>query len=46
MVFSEATLAVPLIAGYAYHKQAHAGRGGKNFAKIYNEVEETVVVGQ
>jgi deoxyhypusine synthase len=42
MVFSEATLALPLIAGYAYHKQAHAGRAAKNFAKIYTEVEETV----
>jgi deoxyhypusine synthase len=26
MVFSEATLALPLIAGYAFHKQAHAER--------------------
>jgi deoxyhypusine synthase len=42
MVFSEATLAVPLIAGYAYHKQAHQGRPAKNFAQIYAEVEEPV----
>ena len=25
MVYSEATLAVPLIAGYAYHKKAYEG---------------------
>ena len=35
MVFSEATLAVPLIAGYAYHKQAMEGREFKRFADIY-----------
>jgi deoxyhypusine synthase len=34
MVYSEATLALPLIAGYAYHKQAHAGRSGKNWAAV------------
>lgn len=42
MVFSEATLAVPLIAGYAYHKQAHANRQFRNFASIYSNVEEAV----
>lgn len=42
MVYSEATLAVPMIAGYAYHKQAHAGRDFKRFAEIYAEVEEPV----
>jgi deoxyhypusine synthase len=42
MVFSEATLALPLIAGYAYHKQAHAGREFKRFAEIYADVEEPV----
>ncbi|MBC7782885.1 MAG: deoxyhypusine synthase [Burkholderiales bacterium] len=36
MVFSEATLAVPLIAGYAYHKGAHKGRAGKKFARLYD----------
>ncbi|HEX8341169.1 MAG TPA: deoxyhypusine synthase [Tepidisphaeraceae bacterium] len=35
MVFSEATLAVPLIAGYAYHKGAHKGREPKRFAQLY-----------
>ena len=35
MVFSEATLAVPLIAGYAYHKGAMEGRELKRFARLY-----------
>ena len=33
MVFSEATLAVPLIAGYAYHKGAWKNRTEKRFAR-------------
>jgi deoxyhypusine synthase len=33
MVYSEATIALPLIAGYAYHKKAFAGRKGKAFAE-------------
>jgi deoxyhypusine synthase len=32
MVFSEATLAFPLIAGYAYHKGGHKARTGKKWA--------------
>ena len=32
MVFAEATIAFPLIAGYAYHKQAGAARTGKAFS--------------
>jgi deoxyhypusine synthase len=43
MVFSEATLAVPLIAGYAYHKQAWKARTGKKFSKLF--AEETTAVG-
>ncbi len=35
MVFSEATLAVPLIAGYGYHKGSWKGRQGKQFARLY-----------
>jgi deoxyhypusine synthase len=31
MVYSEATLAVPLIAGYAYHKGAHKGRKARKW---------------
>jgi deoxyhypusine synthase len=38
MVFSEATLAVPLITGYAYHKKAHASRTGKRFARVLDPV--------
>jgi deoxyhypusine synthase len=33
MVFAEATIAFPLIAGYAFHKKAHAGRKGMAFAE-------------
>jgi deoxyhypusine synthase len=34
MVYSEATLAVPLIAGYAYHKGAWKNRTAKQFARL------------
>ena len=34
MVFSEATLAVPLIVGYAYHKGSWKGRTGKKWASL------------
>ncbi len=34
MVFSEATLAVPLIAGYAYHKRGWEQRSFKRFADL------------
>ena len=38
MVFAEATIAFPLIAGYAFHKQAHAARTGKAFAQVLEPV--------
>ena len=38
MVFAEATLALPLVAGYAWHKQAAAERKGKHFAEILDRV--------
>jgi deoxyhypusine synthase len=38
MVFAEATMALPLIAGYAYHKQAHAARTGKNWTEVLDRV--------
>jgi deoxyhypusine synthase len=38
MVYSEATLAVPLIAGYAYHKQAHAARQERRWARLLEPV--------
>ena len=44
MVYSEATLALPLIAGYAYHKQAHAARTGKNWAEVLDRVPEVATV--
>lgn len=37
MVFSEATLAMPLIVGYAYHKGAHKARKGRKWAKILDQ---------
>ncbi len=38
MVFSEATIAFPLIAGYAFHKHAAASRTGKHFAAMLEPV--------
>ncbi len=38
MVYSEATLAFPLIAGYAYHKQAHASRTSRRWARVLEPV--------
>ncbi len=35
MVYSEATLALPLIAGYAYHKRNWENRERHNFTKIF-----------
>ena len=34
MVYSEATMALPLITGYAYHKKAHAARTGRRWARL------------
>lgn len=38
MVYAEATMALPLITGYSFHKKAHAARTGKNFATILDPV--------
>lgn len=38
MVYSEATLALPLITGYAFHKNAQTARQGKNWANILDRV--------
>lgn len=38
MVYSEATVAMPLIVGYAYHKGNWEERKGKEFQKIYSKV--------
>ena len=35
MVFAEATIAMPLIVGYAYHKGGHKGREAKRFADLF-----------
>lgn len=37
MVYSEATLAMPLIAGYAYHKGAWKNRTPKELSRIYSK---------
>jgi deoxyhypusine synthase len=38
MVYSEATIAFPLIAGYALHKKSAAQRTGKNLAQVLEPV--------
>jgi len=38
MVYSEATLALPLITGYAYHKGAHAERSERRWARLLEPV--------
>jgi deoxyhypusine synthase len=38
MVYSEATLALPLIAGYAYGKRAYAGRKERRWARLLEPV--------
>lgn len=35
MVYSEATIAMPLVAGYAYHKGAWKGREKREFQKLF-----------
>lgn len=37
MIWAEATIAMPLIAGYAYHKGSYKGRTGKNFNKALDK---------
>jgi len=38
MVYSEATLALPLIAGYAYHKRAYAERKERRWSRLLEPV--------
>ncbi len=40
MVFSEATLAFPLLASYAYHKKAYIDRTEKRFNDYLNKINE------
>jgi deoxyhypusine synthase len=42
MVYSEATLALPLIAGYALQKNSASARTGKNWNELLDRVPETV----
>ncbi len=42
MVYSEATLALPLIAGFALQKQSAAARTGKNWSEILDKVPEVI----
>jgi len=42
MVYSEATVAMPLVVGYAYHKGSWKERKGKEFQKIYSKVDVTL----
>ena len=42
MVYAEATLALPLIAGYAFHKQAAQARQGKNWTEVLSHIAEPV----
>ncbi len=42
MVYSEATLAMPLIAGYAYHKDAYKERAKKELNKIFSKKTASV----
>jgi deoxyhypusine synthase len=44
MVYAEATLALPLIAGYALHKRGAEGRKGKNWTRILSHIAEPVSV--
>lgn len=37
MVYSEATIAFPLITGYGYHTKAHSGRPERRFNDMLNE---------
>jgi deoxyhypusine synthase len=42
MVYSEATIAMPLIAGYAYHKGAWKNRVKREFQKLFTKKEVNV----
>src|SRR6202045_3630815 len=37
MVYAEATLAMPLVAGYAYHKGAWKNRAARNYLKLFDQ---------
>jgi deoxyhypusine synthase len=39
MVYCEATIAVPLVAGYAYHKRGWEGRKARHFGRMLDRAE-------
>jgi deoxyhypusine synthase len=41
MVYAEATLALPLIAGYAWHKDAWKNRAARNYSKLLDQSAQT-----
>jgi deoxyhypusine synthase len=41
MVYAEATLAMPLVTGYAYHKGAYKNRAARELQKLFTK--ETVI---
>jgi deoxyhypusine synthase len=45
MVFGEATVTFPLIAGYAYHKGSWKGRKAREFSKIFEQKSTLKAVG-
>ncbi|GMU85923.1 MAG: hypothetical protein AMXMBFR48_11650 [Ignavibacteriales bacterium] len=42
MVYAEATIAMPLIVGYVYHKGVWKGREAKEFTKLYQQEKALV----
>ena len=44
MVYSEATIALPLLASYAYHKGSWKARSAKNFNNVLKEAQEKTLV--
>ncbi|NNG26372.1 MAG: deoxyhypusine synthase, partial [Ignavibacteriaceae bacterium] len=44
MVYSEATIALPLIAGYAYHKENWKKREPRNLQKIFEEIKTSSAI--
>ena len=42
MVYAEATVAMPLVVGYAYHKGSWKNRKAREFQKIYQK-EKAIV---
>jgi deoxyhypusine synthase len=37
MVYGEATVLMPLIVGYAWHRNVHANRGARRFARLFTK---------